>query len=126
MEDHGWTAVGGVAMKKKKNILFIYSLIALLSLVLMPNIVHGIDSVGGQVTTGGKISFFEEEKKGDNVSSPFDKIEMPPAEKNVGVFAKLIKRLPNTGELVNSFWLIGLGLIFLVIWFIWKKTKEEK
>lgn len=108
-----------------------YSLLTLISLTFAPTFVHGTEGVGGQVNTGGKISFYEEKEDGtidssDSTSPQPDENAPTPAEKEDGSVIKPSGKLPSTGELVQRFWLAGLAIVLLVVWIVRKKTKGGK
>lgn len=111
-------------IKKNRMRLFFCSLLGIFSLAMIPVVTCATEGTGGQVSTGGNISFYEVE----NVS---DKDETQQSSSDFGSSAteknpESVGRLPSTGEMIQRFGLVGLGMLFLLLWFIWKKIKEEK
>lgn len=133
MESNGWTTIGGkrmIPMIKKRVLLF---LLMMVSLVTATGVVHAAEGVGGQVSTGGKITFYEArsdtEETPDSSTPEKPGEETPPGGNNMtGNQRKPGGNLPNMGDVMKYFSIIGLGLILLVLllWFIKDKTKEER
>lgn len=119
-----------ITLTKKRVFLF---LLVVVSLVTTTGVVYAAESVGGQVSTGGKITFYEatsDTEETPDSSTPEKPGEGTPPGGNdtAGNQRKPGGNLPNTGEVVKYFSLIGLGLILLVLllWFIKDKMKEER
>lgn len=112
-------------MRTNKMIILFCSLIALFSLVISPAIVYGTDGAGGQVNTGGKITFYEEEVISDE-STPQEPDSS--SEQEAELVKKPTGKLPSTGELIGNFGFIGIGLVllFLLLMVLRRWTKEEK
>lgn len=110
-------------MKKIQTIqkTFFATLVALVLLIVPLTMAHGetTESVGGQVTTEGRITFVLEETTGES------KPDFPGG----GETAKPPGggRLPQTGSLVTSIgpWMLGLVLLFLLLLY-WKKRQQEE
>lgn len=100
-------------MRKMKTITLLYSLLALVHLMLVPVAVYATEGAGGQVNTGGKISFYEE--------------KLPPEEPKPEPAKPTVKpkgNLPSTGEMIQQFWLVGIGLLLLLVLFVWRKYRR--
>lgn len=112
-------------MRTNKMIILFCSLIVLISLVLSPVISYGTDGAGGQVNTGGKITFYEEEVTPDE-SKPQEPGSS--SEQEAELVKKPAGNLPSTGELIGNFGFIGIGLVllFLLLIVLRRWTKEEK
>lgn len=103
-------------MKEKKK-QFIFVLLLGLFLVNYPSISFAADnSNGGQVTTEGIITFYEETVE----TSSRSKDSETPTEKPTG-------KLPSTGELIGSVALFsGVMISFFILFFFLKKRKKEE
>lgn len=100
----------------------IFAALVVLALFFVPlTMVHGetTESVGGQVTTEGRITFVLEETTGES------KPDFPGG----GETAKPPGggRLPQTGSLVTNIgpWLLGILILFLLLLY-WKKRQQEE
>lgn len=101
---------------------------ALVSLAISPLMVHGTEGTGGQVNTGGKISFYEKETTPEETTPIVPNKPELPADKDTGTAEKPAGNLPSTGELIGNFCFIGIGLVmlFLLLIVLRRWTKEEK
>lgn len=110
-------------MKKIRTIqkTFFATLVALFLLFVPLTMAHGetTESVGGQVTTEGKITFVLEETTGESKPDFPDGGETakPPGG----------GRLPQAGSLVTNIgpWLLGILILFLLLLY-WKKRQQEE
>lgn len=114
-----------VKMSRTKLSITLCSFIVLISVSLSPIVVSATESAGGQVNTGGEISFYEEEFVPEE-SAPVEVDEpgtstKPEADKD----AKPAGMLPDTGELLSYIGLIGLVLLLIWIGFVWKKRRRR-
>ncbi|MCA5014181.1 LPXTG cell wall anchor domain-containing protein [Enterococcus sp. S22(2020)] len=111
-------------MRMNKLIILLSSLILLISLAVVPSTVYGTEGAGGQVTTGGKISFYE-----DSLEPSENLPEVGSStEQESEVVVKPVGKLPSTGELIRNFSFVGIGLLvlFLLLLLVRKRVKEEK
>lgn len=115
-------------MRNIKSIILFCSLIALFSLVISPAIVYGTDGAGGQVNTGGKITFYEEEIVQEESTPDASEEAETDTKPEADTSAKPAGRFPSTGEMLGNFGFIGIGLLllFLLLLLVRKWTKEEK
>ena len=99
-------------MREKKK-QFIFVLLLVLFLVNYPSISFAADnSNGGQVTTEGIITFYEETVETKDSETP--------TEKPTG-------KLPSTGELIGSVALFsGVMISFFILFYFLKKRKKEE
>lgn len=98
------------------KVLF-FSLLILVTISLnVSTVVYGTE---GQVSTKGKISFYEEAIEPSDSSQKLNDSEVPED--------KPTARLPNTGELIKSsgFVVGGVILVVVVILFLRKRKKED-
>lgn len=102
---------------------FIFYLVLWISLVTFHGPVYAAEGIGGQVSTSGKITFYDITSDGEETpedSSPPDSpVPDQPPSKPVG-------NLPSTGELGSYLGFMGIGLIFLVMLFLFIKKKIEE
>lgn len=97
--------------------------------VLLGGIAATAEGAGGQVNTGGKITFYEatsESEERPEESTPEPPGDNTPSENGdqSNPQKKPSENLPNMGDVVKYFSFIGIILLILV-WLIRKKTKEE-
>ncbi|WP_430602384.1 hypothetical protein IGJ02_002721 [Enterococcus sp. DIV0724b] len=106
-------------MKQMRIILFCCSLILCLGAVYTGYVVLASEEIGGQVSTNGKISFYEESAEPD-ISTDQEPVSATPSKPNG-------KPLPNTGEQIQKYGVIGVVLIFLIllVLFLRKRRKGE-
>ncbi|MDA9471869.1 hypothetical protein C240_2047 [Enterococcus sp. 5H] len=90
--------------------------------------VYGTEAAGGQVNTGGKISFYEEEAIPDEVAPIAPEESGSSSDQDTAGVKKPAGNLPSTGELIGNFGFIGIGLVllFLLLIVLRRWTKEEK
>lgn len=88
---------------------------ALFSLNLSPVIGYGTDGTGGQVNTGGKISFYEVETLPDEVAPAIPEIQGSSTKQDTDTLKKPAGNLPITGELIGTLSFIGIGLVLLLL-----------
>ncbi|MDA9472832.1 LPXTG cell wall anchor domain-containing protein [Enterococcus sp. 5H] len=94
------------------------SLLILAHLTLFPSEMSGVEGVGGQVNTGGKISFYEDPILEN--SNPL------PSEEAKVTEAKPKGRLPSTGEIAQKWWIVGIGLFLLLVLLTWRVNRRRK
>lgn len=109
-------------MRTNKTIILLCSFMVLVSLTLSPVNTYASDGTGGQVSTEGKISFYEEEASPDE---PTPTEPEKPTEPETDAAAKPSGRLPDTGELIRNYGFIGIALLLLFL-LVRKWSKEEK
>ncbi|MDA9472504.1 LPXTG cell wall anchor domain-containing protein [Enterococcus sp. 5H] len=100
-------------MRTVKPIILFCFLLALFSLTLSPVIGYGTDGAGGQVNTGGKISFYEVETLPDELTPVVPGIQDLSTKKDNATVEKPVGNLPSTGELIRTFSFIGIGIVLL-------------
>lgn len=107
-------------MQHSRIILFTCSLFLWLGVAFLGPIVQASEGTGGQVSTTGKISFYEEETEPSEPTTT-----QPSAATPINPSGK---RLPSTGERIRTYCLIGGGIILLIllILFLRKRRKEEQ
>ena len=106
-------------MNHSRIILFGCSLLLWLGAIISGPIVQASEGTGGQVSTTGKISFYEE------VTEPSSSASTEPSTAKP---TKPIGKFPSTGEQIRTYSLI-LGivlLLFLLLLFLRKRRKEEQ
>lgn len=121
MESNGGTTIKGERkMKQQRIVLFICSLILWLGALYTEPVVLASEGTGGQVSTKGKISFYEETTD-SSVSATTEPSTMTPSKPSGKYF-------PSTGEQIRKYSLIGGSLIILalLLFFLWKRRKEEQ
>lgn len=107
-------------MKNKKRYRYIFFILCWVLLMANPVSTLASDGTagGGEVTTKGKITFYEEGESGESSSS----VESTTQDSLPATGGKL----PETGEGVKNFSLIGGSLLLVtVLIFFFKKEKKE-
>lgn len=121
MESDGRTTIKGERkMKQMRFILFCCSLILWIGVISTETVVQANEGNGGQVITDGKISFYEGTTETSSSTSTEPSSATP--SKPIG------KPLPNTGEQIKHYSLIGGGLLLFVLIFLFftKRRKGEQ
>ena len=124
MESDGRTAIERrKTMKKRmKQVVLLFSMV-ICSAVFFQQGTYASDTVGGQVTRSGNISFSESgsstEQTTDSTTSSIKKEQI----------AKLKGIFPNTGEAIQKYGMAGLGIVFILFCFFFlrsiRKEKQE-
>lgn len=120
MESDGRTTIKGEReMNYSRIILFGCSLLLWVGTIVSGPIVQAKEGTGGQVSTTGKISFYEE------VTEPSSSA---PVESSTAKPTKPIGNFPSTGEQIRTYSLIlgGMILLFFLLLFLRKRRKEER
>ncbi|MGO3733461.1 MAG: LPXTG cell wall anchor domain-containing protein [Vagococcus sp.] len=104
-------------MKNKRCILLFSALVVLAFGGLFTDYSHANESEGGQVTVTGSITFEEETE----IPKPTPKQPGKP-----GKASPISKILPQTGEEMVSYGIVGVGILLAVlILFLLKKKKKD-
>jgi LPXTG-motif cell wall-anchored protein len=104
-------------MKQTRIILFCCSLILWLGAVYTEPIVQASEGAGGQVSTTGKISFYEEKTEVSSSSTTKTSEVMPPKTSE--------KSFPNTGEQIRKYSLFGGVLLLLALLLLFLRKHRE-
>lgn len=111
-------------MRNKKNIILFCSVLALIILAFPAATAYGNEGIGGQVNTGGKISFYDEVDIPDKPAPIVPEKPTTSTDAKPNDVEKPKGKLPNTGEKVKRYGVIGLGLILLSLMFLLLRKKE--
>lgn len=124
-------------MNDKKIIVLFCSLAAVICLSFKASFSYAEDGVGGQVTTGGKISFYEGSTESSSLESSTIDTSSTDTHTSTTIdsttssavedVTKPTGKYPSTGETIKRYSLIGTGIIgfVVVLFFLRKRRKEE-
>lgn len=120
-------------MKNKIRYLIISSLFLLVGFSLSTTALAEENKNGGQVTVDGTINFYEESEEPPDVPDPSEPQPSEPAPEDPapdkkdppGSSSDSGKKLPQTGETIRNFSLIGGTLILFVLIILFRRKKNE-
>lgn len=108
-------------MKKKKIFVLLSSLFLVVGLCFGTLSAAANEGNGGQVSTKGKITFYEETQ--ETSEPPVSESSEPPVSESSSPPGG---KLPNTGEMNKNYGLISGGIVLLLaILFLYTRKKRE-
>lgn len=113
-------------MNKKLLSILLSSIMGLVVITQYTSPVNAAENQnGGQVTTEGIITFYEEAT--EPTSSTTEPAKPTPSNSSEPKITKPVGRYPSTGEIVKgSIGIIGIALIGIALFFFFKKRKKEQ
>lgn len=94
-------------------------------IVAVGGVTYGAEGLGGQVSTGGNITFYEESTDPIDSSTPTSETQSsdtrPPGD------TKKIVKIPSLGVLMNQYGVYGMVILFLIgVFFVSRRRRKGK
>ncbi|MGL4694504.1 LPXTG cell wall anchor domain-containing protein [Enterococcus larvae] len=117
-------------MRYKKIIVLFCSWVVILSIFSTPVVVHASDGAGGQVKTGGKISFYEGSTTSSSTESTTsdEPNTSQPSTSEITDSATVEKpagKYPSTGELIKNYSFIGSSILLILLSLLFLRKRRE-
>ncbi|MBP1044259.1 hypothetical protein I6N95_24940 [Vagococcus sp. BWB3-3] len=109
----------------KKIMILICFLTGCLMIVAVGGITHGAEGIGGQVSTGGNITFYEESTEPTDSSTSSSGTQ--PSQTPPSGDPKKIVKIPSLGVLLNQYGIYGMMILFLIgVFYVSRRRRKDK